>query len=86
MQVVRAEKLPLSSSVHDWLELQGEVEHEGLQTNLVITNACAISRRKITRDFRQFHFHHHAPLHALKVTDISVKLNRMQCKQSDFIS
>ena len=31
-------------------------------------------------------FHHHSPLHTLKVTDISVKLNRMQCKQSDFVS
>ena len=31
-------------------------------------------------------FHHHSPFHTLKVTDISVKLNRMQCKQSDFVS
>ena len=27
-------------------------------------------------------FHQHSPFHTLKVTDISVKLNRMQCKQS----
>ena len=31
-------------------------------------------------------FYHHSPLHILKVTDISVKLNRMQCKRSDFVS
>ena len=31
-------------------------------------------------------FQHHSPLHTLKVTDISVKLNRMQCKQSAFVS
>ena len=31
-------------------------------------------------------FPHHSPLHTLKVTDISVKLNRMQCKQTDFVS
>ena len=31
-------------------------------------------------------FHHHSPFHTFKVTDISVKLNRMQCKQSDFVS
>ena len=31
-------------------------------------------------------FHHHSPLHTLKVTDISVKLNRMQCKQTNFVS
>ena len=31
-------------------------------------------------------FHHHSPLHTLKVTDISVKLNRMQCNQTDFDS
>ena len=30
-------------------------------------------------------FHHHSPLETLKVTDISVKLNRMKCKQSDFV-
>ena len=29
-------------------------------------------------------FHHHFPRYTLKVTDISVKLNRMQCKQTDF--
>ena len=29
-------------------------------------------------------FRQHSLLHILKVTDISVKLNRMQCKQSDF--
>ena len=31
-------------------------------------------------------FQHHYSLHTLNVTDISVKLNRMQCKQSDFVS
>ena len=31
-------------------------------------------------------FHHHSRLHTLKVTDISVKLNRMQCNQTDFVS
>ena len=31
-------------------------------------------------------FHHHSPLHTMKVTNISVKLNRMHCKQSDFVS
>ena len=31
-------------------------------------------------------FYHHFPLHTFKVTDIFVKLNRMQCKQSDFVS
>ena len=31
-------------------------------------------------------FHHHSPLHNFNVTNISVKLNRMQCKQSDFVS
>ena len=31
-------------------------------------------------------FHHYSPLHALKVTDISVKLNHMHCEQSDFVS
>ena len=31
-------------------------------------------------------FHHHFPLHTLKVTDISVKLNRMQSKQTIFVS
>ena len=31
-------------------------------------------------------FLHHSPLHTLKATDISVKLNRMQCKQSAFVS
>ena len=31
-------------------------------------------------------FQHHSSLHTLKVNDISVKLNRMQCKQSDFVS
>ena len=30
-------------------------------------------------------FHQHSPLHTLKITDISVKLNRMQCKPSDFV-
>ena len=30
-------------------------------------------------------FHHHFPFHTLNVTVISVKLNRMQCKQSDFV-
>ena len=30
-------------------------------------------------------FHQHSPLHTLKVTHISVKLNCMQCKQSDFV-
>ena len=29
-------------------------------------------------------FYRHILLHTLKVIDISVKLNRMQCKQSDF--
>ena len=27
----------------------------------------------------------HSLLHALKVTNIFVKLNRMQCKQTDFV-
>ena len=31
-------------------------------------------------------FHHHSPLHTSKVTDISVKLNHMQCKQTNFVS
>ena len=31
-------------------------------------------------------FQRHSPLHTLKVIDIFVKLNRMQCKQSDFVS
>ena len=31
-------------------------------------------------------FYHRSPLHTLKVTDISVKRNRVQCKQSDFVS
>ena len=31
-------------------------------------------------------FHHHSPLQTLKVTDISVKFNRIQCKQSAFVS
>ena len=31
-------------------------------------------------------FHHHFPLYTLKVTDISVKLNRMQRNQTDFVS
>ena len=30
-------------------------------------------------------FHQHSPLHTLKVTHISVKLNRMQCKQTGFV-
>ena len=30
-------------------------------------------------------FHQHSPFHTMNVTDISVKLNRMQCKQSDFV-
>ena len=30
-------------------------------------------------------FHHHSPPYASKVTDISVKLNRIQSKQSDFV-
>ena len=28
-------------------------------------------------------FHYHSPLQTLKATDISVELNRMQCKQTD---
>ena len=31
-------------------------------------------------------FHHHSPLPTLKVSDIDVKFNRMQCKQTDFVS
>ena len=31
-------------------------------------------------------FQHHSPLHTLKVSEISVKLNRMQCNQTDFVS
>ena len=31
-------------------------------------------------------FHRHSPLHTLKAADISVKLNRMQCKQTDFVT
>ena len=31
-------------------------------------------------------FHHHSPLYTLKVTDISVNLNCMQSKESDFVS
>ena len=30
-------------------------------------------------------FHQHSPLRTLKITDVPVKLNRMQCKQSDFV-
>ena len=30
-------------------------------------------------------FHQHFSLHTFKFTDISVKLSRMQCKQSDFV-
>ena len=30
-------------------------------------------------------FYYHSPLHTLKVTDIAVKLNRMQGKQSDLV-
>ena len=31
-------------------------------------------------------FQHHSPLHTFMVTAISVKLNRMQCKQTKFVS
>ena len=31
-------------------------------------------------------FYHYSTLHILKVTDISVKLNCMHCKETDFIS
>ena len=30
-------------------------------------------------------FHQHSPLHAIKVVDMSAKLNRIQRKQSDFV-
>ena len=30
-------------------------------------------------------FHHHSPFYTLKVTDISLKLDRLQWKQSDFV-
>ena len=31
-------------------------------------------------------FHQHSPLHTLRGTNISVKLNRVQCKQRGFVS